>query len=115
MFIVSVTPDQEYLQQTHLICSVPAYLNPDIQDPVTVNLFIVSNGKSSEAHNFVYTPISYATTPTNLAATSLVVESKAAAAVAADRLSKGIFLCRKFAKSTLENCVLFNNWRFKNY
>lgn len=42
--------------QTHLICTVPPYANPDITDPVTVQLFVTSSNKKSESHSFVYTP-----------------------------------------------------------
>ncbi|XP_017769731.1 PREDICTED: nuclear factor of activated T-cells 5 isoform X2 [Nicrophorus vespilloides] len=53
----SVVPDKEFLQQTHLVCLVPPYLHPDITEPVTVRLYVVSSGKTSEAHQFVYTPV----------------------------------------------------------
>ncbi|XP_037029005.1 nuclear factor of activated T-cells 5 isoform X2 [Bradysia coprophila] len=49
-------PDKEYLQQTHLICTVPPYANPDINESVTVQLFVTSSNKKSESHSFVYTP-----------------------------------------------------------
>ncbi|XP_037921540.1 nuclear factor of activated T-cells 5 isoform X4 [Hermetia illucens] len=52
----TVLPDKEYLQQTHLICTVPPYINPNIVEPITVQFFVMSSGKKSEAHNFVYTP-----------------------------------------------------------
>lgn len=52
----SVFPDKEYLQQTHLICTVPAYCDPDIVEPVTVQMIVTSSNKFSEPHNFVYTP-----------------------------------------------------------
>lgn len=42
--------------QTHLICTVPPYANPEITDPVTVQLFVTSSNKKSESHSFVYTP-----------------------------------------------------------
>lgn len=42
--------------QTHLICTVPAYADIDIQQPVTVQLIVTSSNKFSEPHNFVYTP-----------------------------------------------------------
>lgn len=42
--------------QTHLICTVPPYIDTDIIDPATVEMFIASSGKFSESHNFVYTP-----------------------------------------------------------
>lgn len=43
-------------QQTHLICTVPPYADPDIIEPVTVQLIVTSSNKFSEPHNFVYTP-----------------------------------------------------------
>uniref|UniRef100_A0A1Q3EZJ7 Nuclear factor of activated T-cells 5 n=1 Tax=Culex tarsalis TaxID=7177 RepID=A0A1Q3EZJ7_CULTA len=52
----TVIPDKEYLQQTHLICTVPPYISQDICEPVVVQIFIVSAGKKSETHNFTYTP-----------------------------------------------------------
>ncbi|XP_025829828.1 uncharacterized protein LOC108738118 isoform X2 [Agrilus planipennis] len=58
----SVVPDKEYLQQTHLVCVIPPYLRHDIIEPVTVRLFVVSSGKTSEPHQFVYTPTSGAVT-----------------------------------------------------
>lgn len=51
-----VVPDKEYLQQTHLICTIPAYVDKHIRDPVTVQLYAMANGRKSEFHNFVYTP-----------------------------------------------------------
>ncbi|XP_021694713.1 nuclear factor of activated T-cells 5 isoform X3 [Aedes aegypti] len=52
----SVVPDKEYLQQTHLICTVPPYVTQDIVEPIVVQIFIISAGKKSETHNFTYTP-----------------------------------------------------------
>ncbi|XP_044726723.1 nuclear factor of activated T-cells 5 isoform X2 [Chrysoperla carnea] len=54
----TVTPDKEYLQQTHLVCIVPPYIRHNITDPVAVSLFVVSSGKTSEPHQFMYTPSS---------------------------------------------------------
>ncbi|XP_059619385.1 nuclear factor of activated T-cells 5 isoform X2 [Phlebotomus argentipes] len=51
-----VIPDKEYLQQTHLICTVPPYMTTELPEPVNVHLFIAASGKKSESHNFVYTP-----------------------------------------------------------
>lgn len=42
--------------QTHLICTVPPYADPDIVEPVTVQMLVTSSNKYSEPHNFVYTP-----------------------------------------------------------
>ncbi|KAL5274953.1 NFAT5.2 family protein [Megaselia abdita] len=53
---MKVVPDKEYLQQTHLICVVPSYYNQTINKPVKVELFIISSGKKSETHSFMYTP-----------------------------------------------------------
>ncbi|XP_021922416.1 nuclear factor of activated T-cells 5 isoform X2 [Zootermopsis nevadensis] len=52
----SVQPDKEFLQQTHLVCVVPPYRRVDLTDPVTVRLVVVSSGKTSEPHTFIYTP-----------------------------------------------------------
>ncbi|XP_019556294.2 nuclear factor of activated T-cells 5-like [Aedes albopictus] len=52
----SVIPDSEYLQRTHLICTVPPYVNSDIVKPVVVQIFIISGGRKSEMHDFTYTP-----------------------------------------------------------
>ncbi|CAG9814095.1 unnamed protein product [Phaedon cochleariae] len=53
----AVAPDKEYLQQTHFVCVVPPYRRPDITEPVSVRLCVVSSGKTSESHQFVYTPV----------------------------------------------------------
>ncbi|XP_050309725.1 uncharacterized protein LOC126745779 isoform X2 [Anthonomus grandis grandis] len=53
----SVVPDKEYLQQTHFVCVVPPYRRPNITEPVQVRLCVVSSGKTSESHQFVYTPV----------------------------------------------------------
>ncbi|KAJ9589368.1 hypothetical protein L9F63_017420, partial [Diploptera punctata] len=42
--------------ETHLVCVVPAYRHTDITESVTVRLAITSSGKTSEGHNFTYTP-----------------------------------------------------------
>ena len=42
--------------QTHLVCVVPPYRRTDITESVTVRLAIMSSGKTSEPHNFTYTP-----------------------------------------------------------
>uniref|UniRef100_A0A182M484 Nuclear factor of activated T-cells 5 n=1 Tax=Anopheles culicifacies TaxID=139723 RepID=A0A182M484_9DIPT len=52
----SVIPDKEHLNQVHLICVVPPYERQDITEPVTIKMFIVSSGKKSETHDFIYTP-----------------------------------------------------------
>ncbi|KAF5274957.1 hypothetical protein FQR65_LT04299 [Abscondita terminalis] len=51
-----VVPDKEFLQQTHLVCVIPPYVRTNITEPVTVRLLVVSSGKTSEPHQFVYTP-----------------------------------------------------------
>jgi hypothetical protein len=52
----TVLPDKEYLQQTHLICTIPAY--PDeITEPIQVQIYITSSNKKSESHNFLYIPL----------------------------------------------------------
>lgn len=78
----SVLPDKEYLQQvsfelvsrhlfirklnyyffqTHLVCIVPSFLSTEIAEPVKIQIYILSSGKKSEAHNFMYTPKNYHT------------------------------------------------------
>ncbi|XP_063242073.1 uncharacterized protein LOC134542082 isoform X2 [Bacillus rossius redtenbacheri] len=52
----TVQPDKEFLQQTHLVCLVPPYRRCDIAEPVSVRLTVVSSGKTSEPHPFLYTP-----------------------------------------------------------
>ncbi|KAK7873587.1 hypothetical protein R5R35_009287 [Gryllus longicercus] len=52
----TVQPDKEFLQQTHLVCIVPAYQRCDILEPVTVRLLVTSSGKTSEPHSFTYMP-----------------------------------------------------------
>ncbi|XP_015118653.1 nuclear factor of activated T-cells 5 isoform X2 [Diachasma alloeum] len=56
----SVTPDKEFLQQTHLVCVVPPYRRQDLapSEKVCVKLYAVSSGKTSEPHTFFYTSIS---------------------------------------------------------
>ncbi|XP_076271222.1 nuclear factor of activated T cells 3 isoform X2 [Rhynchophorus ferrugineus] len=53
----SVAPDKEYLQQTHFVCVVPPYRRPNITEPITVRLCVMSSGKTSESQHFVYTPV----------------------------------------------------------
>jgi Rel homology dimerisation domain/Rel homology DNA-binding domain len=54
-----VQPDKEYLQQTHLICVIPPYIsNETISYPIKTQIYVTSNNKTSEAHNFYYTEIS---------------------------------------------------------
>lgn len=56
----TVVPDKEFLQQTHLVCVVPPYRRVNLLDAetVTVRLFAVSSGKTSEPHTFLYTAAS---------------------------------------------------------
>lgn len=42
--------------QTHLICTVPSYIDVDIIEPVTVQMLVTSSNKYSEPHTFIYTP-----------------------------------------------------------
>lgn len=51
-----VDPEKEYIHQSHLICSVPPYRDPELRHPVKVFLSVLSGGKSSEPHTFTYTP-----------------------------------------------------------
>lgn len=57
--------------QTHLVCVVPPYRHQNITEPVTVRLYVVSSGKNSEAHQFVYTPINGAVPSGKLALISI--------------------------------------------
>ncbi|XP_024084318.1 nuclear factor of activated T-cells 5 isoform X2 [Cimex lectularius] len=52
-----VQPDKEFLQQSHLVCVVPAYRQEHIKESVAVRLNVISSERSSEAHTFMYTPI----------------------------------------------------------
>ncbi|XP_046675537.1 nuclear factor of activated T-cells 5 isoform X3 [Homalodisca vitripennis] len=52
----SVQPDKEFLQQSHLVCTVPPYHRVDISEPVTIRLLVESSGKASEPHTFLYLP-----------------------------------------------------------
>lgn len=56
----TVLPDKEFLQQTHLVCVVPAYRRQDLAPSETINikLYAVSSGKTSEPHAFLYTATS---------------------------------------------------------
>lgn len=53
----AVSPDKEFLQQTHLVCVVPPYRRQDLSptESVSVKLYAVSSGKTSEPHTFIYT------------------------------------------------------------
>jgi len=52
----TVLPDKEYLQQTHLICTIPAYPE-EITEPVQVQIYVTSSNKKSEPHTFIYFPL----------------------------------------------------------
>lgn len=52
----TVQPDKEFLQQSHLVCTVPPYQCQDLKEPVNVRLCVESSGKCSEPHMFLYTP-----------------------------------------------------------
>ncbi|KAG5681545.1 hypothetical protein PVAND_010966 [Polypedilum vanderplanki] len=53
-----IQPDKEYLQQTHLICTVPALPNAEaLTEPVHVQIYVTSSNKKSEPHNFIYLPL----------------------------------------------------------
>ncbi|XP_017761939.1 PREDICTED: nuclear factor of activated T-cells 5-like isoform X5 [Eufriesea mexicana] len=56
----AVLPDKEFLQQTHLVCVVPAYRRQDLapSETVSVKLYALSSGKTSEPHTFLYTAVS---------------------------------------------------------
>uniref|UniRef100_A0A6P7FP88 Nuclear factor of activated T-cells 5 n=2 Tax=Diabrotica virgifera virgifera TaxID=50390 RepID=A0A6P7FP88_DIAVI len=59
----TVTPDREFLQQIHFVCVVPPYRRTDITVPVGVRLRVISSGKTSETHQFVYTPVNVQAPP----------------------------------------------------
>ncbi|XP_076670317.1 nuclear factor of activated T cells 3 isoform X3 [Andrena cerasifolii] len=56
----AVLPDKEFLQQTHLVCVVPAYRRQDLapSEKINLKLYAVSSGKTSEPHTFHYTAAS---------------------------------------------------------
>jgi hypothetical protein len=56
----TVLPDKEFLQQTHLVCVVPAYRRQDLapSETISIKLYAVSSGKTSEPHAFLYTATS---------------------------------------------------------
>ncbi|XP_059476507.1 nuclear factor of activated T-cells 5 [Neocloeon triangulifer] len=45
-------PEKEYLQPTHLVCTIPAYCGSSL--PETVEMFVRSNSRQSEAVHFTY-------------------------------------------------------------
>lgn len=53
-------PDKEYLHPAHLVCVVPAYRRQDLAptETISVKLYAVSSGKTSEPHTFLYTAAS---------------------------------------------------------
>jgi len=56
----TVLPDKEYLHPAHLVCVIPAYRRQDLAstETVSVKLYAVSSGKTSEPHTFLYTAAS---------------------------------------------------------
>ncbi|XP_070491978.1 nuclear factor of activated T-cells 5-like isoform X2 [Chironomus tepperi] len=58
----TVFPDKEYLQQTHLICRIPAYPE-EITEPVQVQIYVTSSNKKSEPHTFIYIPFKHYRSP----------------------------------------------------
>lgn len=56
----TVLPDKEYLHPAHLVCIVPAYRRQDLAptETISVKLYAVSSGKTSEPHTFLYTAAS---------------------------------------------------------
>ncbi|KAJ8683525.1 hypothetical protein QAD02_019317, partial [Eretmocerus hayati] len=61
----TVLPDKEFLQQTHLVCVVPAYRRQNLapSETVSVKLYAISSGKTSEPHTFLYTAASTPPSP----------------------------------------------------
>ncbi|XP_076357932.1 uncharacterized protein LOC143250802 isoform X2 [Tachypleus tridentatus] len=51
-----ILPEQDYLHHTHLVCTVPPYRLRSIEEPVTVQVFVKSGGKTSDPHFFTYLP-----------------------------------------------------------
>ncbi|KAL7635213.1 UNVERIFIED_CONTAM: hypothetical protein RMT77_014200 [Armadillidium vulgare] len=52
----SVIPEKDFLQSNHLICQVPPYPNSVGTGEVEVQMVVVSCGKVSDPHPFVYLP-----------------------------------------------------------
>lgn len=52
-----VQPDKEFLQQSHLVCSVPPFRDTNIREVIPVRLSATSGGRCSEPHTFFYTPV----------------------------------------------------------
>jgi hypothetical protein len=70
----TVQPDKEYLQQTHLICTVPACPNAEeITEPIQVQIYVTSSNKKSEPHNFLYVPLKkYRSSPLSIDLNNIV-------------------------------------------
>lgn len=53
----TVLPDKEHLHPVHLVCVIPPYRRQDLAptETISVRLFVVSSGKTSEPHTFLYT------------------------------------------------------------
>ncbi|XP_046553083.1 nuclear factor of activated T-cells 5-like isoform X2 [Haliotis rubra] len=49
--------DQEYFQQTHLICKIPEYQQKSISKPILVQIVIHCRGKISDPQEFYYNPL----------------------------------------------------------
>ncbi|XP_067652221.1 nuclear factor of activated T-cells, cytoplasmic 3-like isoform X2 [Haliotis asinina] len=49
--------DQEYFQQTHLICKIPEYQEKSISKPILVQIVIHCRGKISDPQEFYYNPV----------------------------------------------------------
>lgn len=77
----TVQPDKEFLQQSHLVCTVPPYQCQDIKESVNVRLCVESSSKCSEPHVFVYTPnpatVSAAMPDTKISAASTATRTAA--------------------------------------
>ncbi|XP_041375121.1 uncharacterized protein LOC121387996 isoform X2 [Gigantopelta aegis] len=48
--------EQEFFQQTHLICTVPEYHNASVDKPVDMQIIVKCRGKLSDPHEFMYKP-----------------------------------------------------------
>lgn len=56
----TVLPDKEHLHPVHLVCVIPPYRRQDLAptESISARLFVVSSGKTSEPHTFLYTAAS---------------------------------------------------------
>lgn len=85
---------------------MPPYFDTDIVYPVNVHLFIVSNGKKSESHNFLYMPQSSPiNTLSKLSLTAITGPKAIQQAHGKPSHRDGKTLCRKSEKR-LRECLV---------